>query len=199
MTPKGRCEIDLLFGGASLPHAATAWAATPSSGDTPQRPDYSVSGQPLAGRLMLRPPTHCPPTENVLPFPKAAIPLARAIWETTREQGMKLRTPLAPERGKTPFRCAALCHCSTPSLHDLIFALSKGRSRGSAPPPFHRRQLSAPFSVRWCARPFLQSLLDMAPFLFPPALMPDWHQRGTLVTPKPGMAKQRQSPIPAAL
>ena len=149
---------DIVFlGGESLPLAATAWAATPSSGDTPQRPEYSVPGRPLAGRLMLRPPAHCPPTENVLPFPKAAIPLARAVWETTREQEMKLRAPLAPEHGKTPFRCAALCHCRTPTLHPRIFALSKGRGHGSAPPPFHRRPLSATLPVRWCARPFCRA------------------------------------------
>lgn len=35
---------------------------------------------------MFRPSAHCPPTENVLPLPKVAILLARAIWETTREE-----------------------------------------------------------------------------------------------------------------
>ena len=175
---------DIVFlGGERIPLAATAWAATPSSGDTPQRPDYSVPGRPLAGRLMLRPPAHCLPTENVLPFPKAATPLARADWETTREQGMKLRTPLAPEHGKTPFRCAALCHCRTPSLHPRIFALSKGRGHGSAPPPFPRRPLSATFPVRWCARPFGRASMVWRPHLPPPAPMPDWHQRGTPLTP----------------
>ena len=54
-----------------------------------------------------------------------------------------------------PLRCTLSLPHSIASPR--IFALSKGRSHGSAPPPFHRRPLSAPFPVRWCARPFCRA------------------------------------------
>lgn len=105
---------------------------------------------------MPRPPAHCQPTENVLPFPKRPC-LWPAPFGKPQESGDEAphRARAQARQDAVPLRCTLSLPHSIASPRNL--ALSKSHSHGSAPPPFRRRPLSASFPVRWCARLFGRS------------------------------------------